>query len=1535
MKIFNKTGVLRLLAVVMAAVTLGMANAADRLYIENFAINSTQPKKVAIMLDNTSDVAAMQFNIDLPQGLKINDISRNNDRFNAGQNMTWSKGRNLVLVTSGQGKSFIGNSGPICWIEVEASQQALESGENLQIKLSNIILSNAVGGNIPTDKTSSSIVSVQDGIASLSTEKAFVMNPGDVKKVSVDLSTNFEIYGMQMEIVLPAGFSIQGNEVFAGSMLANGDNVKLVPRADGVSYGLVITNFNGVAAVNGTSGQAFWFNLVAPQDFSADVANVNFVNFLCSNRQNKTLVGEGTGITISNGVTAYNKALQTVSTLETSLSDALAEIADKAPDVKDLYDGSSIASDIENLKSAVEAAYADHTLTPDYDSVMSPVEGIQTAIANLINDAIMAEQDWKDAQARQAKLNEANARITDLETHLTQALAKIAEVAPDVKDQFPGTEIADRIQAMKDDVQKAFDNKTIIEDYDTLMAPAATIDQDIDRMITDAENAQAAFEADQAQKALDAAKANADKLISDLRSQLDKAGKTIDALKDVAADYKKQVLALDNDIDNLAKAIDAAYADRTLTADYNKVAEAPAAELSQKIEKMVEDAQAAQSKYEADSNANNAAKATADAAVAEMTNALNAALATINSECKDVRADFTGNEISNRIAAIKNAVDAAYANRTLAADVDNILSGKPAILADIQTLLDNALAAQKEFDDNKALAAAIDKANAATAALDNQLNNALEQIAKNCPDVAAQFNGSSIKVELSALKLAVTTAINDKTLALNYETIMAPVQKISDDIKALVADAEKAEAAFKETQALNDAKAKADKVVADLRSSLAAARATIAAECPDVKDAFSGNNVEGMIDAIVTDINNAYSDKTLSKDYMSIVTLPAKDVETAIARLVSDAKAAQAAHSSLEGAYANAKAKIAELQNSLNATLAKIADECPDVKDDFDGAKVKALINNLSNTVEETYKNGSLSKDYNTIMSAAGNIETEISALYADAKAAEKLFQENKQLADAFKNANATADNLDKALANALATIAAECPDVKDNFKGTEISNSIETMRTNILNAFNSKTLVQVYESVVTAPAAKINDAIAKLIDDAKAAQKTFKDNEALANAYASANTEVAKLRSDLAQALKTISTEAPNVKNEFTGEEISASIENLRAQIDAAFTNKTLTEKYDEVMAPAAGISDAIAKLVADAKAAQKAYEEKVALDKAYADANAAIAGLNDELAKALEQIAAEAADVADDFKGTEITESIDNLKKAVEAANADGTLTAKYDEVMAPAAGISDAIAKLVADAKAAQKAYEEKVALDKAYADANAAIAGLNDELAKALEQIAAEAADVADDFKGTEITESIDNLKKAVEAANADGTLTAKYDEVMAPAAGISDAIAKLVADAKAAQKAYEENQARIAANEAAFKEDMDIINGMREKLAEAEESITLEYPDFDMTEMVDAINETINAQEEQAKKALEDVADEGTYENSVDTTEFEEQLAKLLEEAKNSGVMFILGEEVTDDVRIFSLDGRQMPAVQPGKVNILVYPNGKIQKVLVK
>lgn len=1131
MKFFNRQHISKLFAILALLIAGFTAKAENTLTIGNFSISGNEPIQIPVLLTNSDPVAALQFTVVMPENLTLVAIERNAERFAQGQTFSRSLVTGIVMVASLQGNNFIGNSGPIAYLTVEAKD--INNPTTETITLTDIKLSSTTGEPIESNKTDTGTITVgYYGTATVTATPQLYINPGKAATVAVSLQNDFDVNGIEAVLTLSPGLSIRSGSVELTSRATGSAVATLFDRGGGV-YGLAVAGFGDDGqSFTGNSGEIFTFVVEASEDFSAPEGTITISKFGCSrngNGETNVMVwANDVIVNVINGYAAYQNAQGEIESLTQALNDALQTIAEKAPHVADIFNGEQIYSDIEALKNAVEEAYNDYTLTPDYATVVSqPADAIRQAIANLIVDAETAEKDWQAAQNNQQAYNEAMATIEGLQTALNEVLNQIAENCPDVASQFGPNEQA-LINALKEQVESAYQAGTLASNYDAVMASVPTIQEAIESLYGKALAAQEAYDNEQKQLANDKANADAKEVVAALRAYLDKAAKIIDTYVNVAAQFKSDILIIDNEIDDFAASIKAAYEALTLADNYDEIVTAPADELYAKIDALIEAARNAQEAYDENKNNLDTAKQTA--------------LETVNS-------------------------------------------------------------------------------------LNSQLQDVMNKIASECPDVKDQFTGADIKDAINALQNAINQAYADGTLYDDYESVVTtPASGISNAISALYQEALAAQQAFDNQATLDKAKADADAAVAALEAQLAAALETIAAECPDVKDSFSGASIAAAISSLQNAISEAYKNGTLADDYATVVTEAAQAISASIEQLIADAREAQANQSSLNGALTNAEKRIAELQQLLDETLETIEETCPDVAGQFTGTAIQNQIDALADAVEAAYDNGTLLDDYNSIMAPTSDIETAIADLLAAAQEAQKATDDKNALEAAYADANAEIASLEAALNAVIAQIAQECPDVKDQFTGDAITTAIGIIRNNVETAYEAGTLTALYDEVVTDPAAKVYEAISTLLDVAIKAQQAFELQQSLDAAYANATAVVNSLYAALDYALAEIEETCPDVADEFSGEEIRSLIEGLQNEVDNSYNASTLVDDYEEVIAPADAILAAIEALKAAAEEAQQAYddesERQAANQAAYEADMAVIAGLESELQDAIDQI-------------------------------------------------------------------------------------------------------------------------------------------------------------------------------------------------------------------------------------------------------------------------------------------------------------------------
>ena len=623
--------------------------------------------------------------------------------------------------------------------------------------------------------------------------------------------------------------------------------------------------------------------------------------------------------------------------------------------------------------------------------------------------------------------------------------------------------------------------------------------------------------------------------------------------------------------------------------------------------------------------------------------------------------------------------------------------------------------------------------------------------------------------------------------------------------------------------------APAQEILSNINTALEEALTTISEECADVKDSTSVQEAVDSVNTMITELTNAitaaYEDETLASDYDNIVA-PQEEIMAAIAALIETAKQAQADYETeqaLNAAYAEATQMVDSLTQMLADSMAVIEENCPNVKESAVVTEGKTAIEGriaaLSETIEAAKADGTLTTELENILAPKDEIAAAITALVEAATQAQADYETEQALNAAYAEATQMVDSLTQMLTDSMAVISETCPDVKESeavqTAKTTIEDQIAGLRKAVEAGKADGTLIEKQEELLTKKA-EVEAAITAMVETAKKAQADFDAAKALDAAYAYAQAELEKLDSAYNEAVETINNECADVKESETVLNAEASakalIAALREAVEAAKADGTLIEKQEELLTKKAEAEAAITAMVETAKKAQADYETEQALNAAYAQAIEVVNGLNQKLASAVTAIEtfcpdAKDADVVTEAKAA-IEAQIAALSEAIEAAKADGSLTANIETVLAPKSDIENAITALMEIAKKAQADYEAEQALNAAYAQATEVVKGLNEKLASAMEAIETFCPDVKDSTLVTDakaaIEEQITALSDAIEAAKADGSLTANLATILAPKTTIEDAITKLLEDARQAQKDIDTGIEEIAAQQGASK-----------------------------------------------------------------------------------------------------------------------------------
>ena len=529
-------------------------------------------------------------------------------------------------------------------------------------------------------------------------------------------------------------------------------------------------------------------------------------------------------------------------------------------------------------------------------------------------------------------------------------------------------------------------------------------------------------------------------------------------------------------------------------------------------------------------------------------------------------------------------------------------------------------------------------------------------------------------------------------------------------------------------------------------------------------------------------------------------------------------------------AKTDADAKIADVKNSFESSKTAIAACAESVQTAVAGdiQVIAEKIANVEASLSSDVANGDVAANAEARNQAIAEVMTLIAALNQKADDAQKAYEEEQARLAANEAAytKLTGDiaKVQATLDAAKTEIETNDADVADQFTETiaGIQSAIQALTDDLQAKYEATELTA--ESTVDTTA--VSDTIAKLLEDAAAAQQAYEEEQArlAANeaAYAKLTGDIAKVQATLDAAKKEIETNAAGVAKQFEGTvaEIQSAINAITADVRGKYEAIELTA---ESTVDTTAVSDSIAKLLVDAAAAQKVYEEnaaKVAANEAaYTRLTAEIATVQATLDAAKEEVRTKAPNVASRYNGT-----ITGIQSAINALSDD--VKAKYEAIELTAestvntSDIISRITKLLSDATAAQKAYEDQLAKENAneaaFARLSAEIATVQAMLDTTVDEMNTNAADVADEF-----AETVAGIQKSIDDLKAD--LLSRYNgmiltqESTVNTSGIISRITKLLSDATAAQKAYE-------ANEEQFKTDCSIIDGVKDKMAEVQKKI---------------------------------------------------------------------------------------------------------------
>lgn len=333
-------------------------------------------------------------------------------------------------------------------------------------------------------------------------------------------------------------------------------------------------------------------------------------------------------------------------------------------------------------------------------------------------------------------------------------------------------------------------------------------------------------------------------------------------------------------------------------------------------------------------------------------------------------------------------------------------------------------------------------------------------------------------------------------------------------------------------------------------------------------------------------------------------------------------------------------------------------------------------------------------------------------------------------------------------------------------------------------------------------------DRLAVEAEAAEAVEQGREDNEAQHTADLTA---IAEVKAQIEAAQATLAGYAESVQ-EAMAEKLAAlqtAAEKLVAKAEASYQAGTSVEDAAALKAGIEALVADIEKFVAEAAAAQQAYEAGLANEAQHQEDLAAIEKVQAELDAAMQVIDGYSETVQQAVAESELAvqASIDALKEKAEASYQAGTSVADREDLLAAIAAVQTQIANLALEAEAAQKGVDANKLQHQKDLEG---IAAVQDKL-EAVKQAVAGYSETVQQAVAAEVAsvqQAIEGLKAMAEASFAAGTSVADKETLQAELAKVQQLVEELSAHVAAANKSYEDN---IAQHE----EDLAAISALKE------------------------------------------------------------------------------------------------------------------------
>ena len=500
MKIFNN--ILKASLASLALLSTVTVSAVNRIYVEPLTVSNYEVAELKVMVECDEPVNGVTLDLWIPEGLSFangnNSFTKdaaykdfNMTKFQVGAQHQGDHFAKLFFAKMPL-KNIEAGIHQIGTISVKAEENVLAEPSVKQMKFNSEVTfpGETVTSETVKDQTANVTFGSAQGTLNITfSQPEMVLNSLSPRELRLGMENSMNCVSFQLTLEVPAGVSISDAEPLTDRVPEGTYFVVQKSQSGDNDYNLVTISFEqGGYAINGHSGDFVKMNLTADDEFNAENAILRIKNIVLGSDNTEGFYGQDVTMTLTAGKLAYERAALAIEELQQKLTTAINNVNEQYPLAAEAISPMDVYQQISALQSAVETAYENYTLTPNYDEVMAPVAAIEAAIDEYVEKCrVENERQTNNKAAYDAVV----AQLDALQEQLDTTLATLAADYADFRDTDAEEAAQQMITDAKAAAQAALDAVAEEGNFDYTPDTEA-ISTAIAKLLTDAEARRAA-----------------------------------------------------------------------------------------------------------------------------------------------------------------------------------------------------------------------------------------------------------------------------------------------------------------------------------------------------------------------------------------------------------------------------------------------------------------------------------------------------------------------------------------------------------------------------------------------------------------------------------------------------------------------------------------------------------------------------------------------------------------------------------------------------------------------------------------------------------------------------------------------------------------------------------------------------------------------------------------------------------------------------------------------------------------------------------